>query len=229
MMESLHIVISEFPDFAQAYNMLGWARLAGGGPNAAIESMKVAVQLAPRNEDYQLLLARAYLAGKKFNDASAILDRLKLSQNSEIAQAASKELVDLPFLEKYGVPPVEQAQKQKPATTQTNRSSSDDADHDEDDDAKPAPKPVSTQPKIDKRPVKFAKGTLLSVDCSKNPGALLSVSQSGKILKLRTADYKSVAVIGAPEFSCAWKGVPVNVNYRASGALTGDLLSIELH
>jgi tetratricopeptide (TPR) repeat protein len=37
MMESLHIVISEFPNFAQAYNMLGWARLAGGGPNSAVE------------------------------------------------------------------------------------------------------------------------------------------------------------------------------------------------
>src|SRR5438477_11535103 len=29
MMESLHIVIDEYPDFAQAYHMLGWARLAG--------------------------------------------------------------------------------------------------------------------------------------------------------------------------------------------------------
>ena len=29
MMESLHIVIDEYPDFAEAYNMLGWARLAG--------------------------------------------------------------------------------------------------------------------------------------------------------------------------------------------------------
>jgi thioredoxin-like negative regulator of GroEL len=228
MMESLHIVIAEFPNFAQAYNMLGWARLAGGGPNAAIESLKVAVQLSPRNEDYELLLARAYLAGKKFKDASSILDRLKLSQNSQIAQAASKELVDLPFLEKYGVPPVEQAQKQQPAAAPKNESS-DNSASDDDGDQKPAPKPVSTEPKIDKRPVKFLKGTLVSVDCSKTPAAVISVSQAGKVLKLRAADYKSVAVIGAPEFSCTWKGIPVNVNYRASGASTGDLLSIELH
>lgn len=221
MMESLHIVIGEYPDFAEAYNMLGWARLAGGGPNAAVESMKMAVQLAPRNEGYQLRLAQAYLQAKNFKEASRILDRLKQSGDTQIASAAGKDLSDLPFIEKYGVPPEQAKEDAKAAAQQA-------ADDDADDDSPPPAKPTNTEPTIDKRPVRFVKATLMSVDCSKPPTAILSVSHAGRSLKLRTTDYKSVAVIGASQFSCKWKGIPVNLNYRASGTSTGDLVSIEI-
>src|SRR5207248_11253154 len=89
MMESLHIVIDEYPDFAEAYNMLGWARLTGGGANAALESMKQAVQLSPRDEEYQLRLSRAYLAAKKFDEATSTLERLK-----QIGRASCRERVE---------------------------------------------------------------------------------------------------------------------------------------
>jgi tetratricopeptide (TPR) repeat protein len=220
MMESLHIVINEYPDFAEAYNMLGWARLAGGGPNAAIESMKVAVQLAPRDDAYQLRLAQAYLEAKKFNDATAILDRLKQSDDAQVAHAAGKDLTDLAFIEKYGVPP------EQPKETTKASPPTDSADND--DDTQAAAKSVSKEPTIDKRPVKFLKGTLVAVDCSKPPAAVLSVSQGGRTLKLKASDYNSVAIIGAPNFSCTWKGIPVNLNYRVSGTLSGDLVSIEI-
>ena len=77
--------------------------------------------------------------------------------------------------------------------------------------------------------MKFLKATLVSVDCSRQPEALVTVAGDGKTLRLQTADYKALAVIGAGEFSCAWKGIPVNVNYRAGGKSDGDLVSIELH
>jgi tetratricopeptide (TPR) repeat protein len=227
MMESLHIVIDEYPDFAQAYNMLGWARLAGGGGNAAVESMKQAVQLSPRDEDYQLRLARAYLAAKKFDDATATLQHLKLSQDPRIAQAASKDLEDLPFLKKYGVAPEEAAAAAKSTPgAASNQKSEDDDDSDSEQPASSSPVNVKTT--VDKRPVTFLKATLVSVDCSKSPAAVLSVSRRGKILKFRTADYKSLAVIGPTDFSCKWKGIPVNLNYRAGGKMDGDLVSIEV-
>jgi tetratricopeptide (TPR) repeat protein len=232
MMESLHIVIDEYPDFAEAYNMLGWARLTGGGANAALEAMKQAVQLSPRNEEYQLRLARAYLASKKFDDATETLERLKRSQNPRVAQAATKDLEDLPFLKKYGVPPDEAAAAKQTLVTAPNQDSSNDSEKEDASDAgasSPSSTSAGTKMKttIDKRPVKFMKATLLSVDCSKAPTAVLSVSQGSKVLKLRAADYKSVAVIGSPKFSCAWKRIAVNVNYRA-GAVFGDLVSIEI-
>jgi hypothetical protein len=229
MMESLHIVIDEYPEFAEAYNMLGWARLAGGGGNAAVESMKQAMQLSPRDEEYQLRLARAYLAAKKFDEATATLERLKLSQNPAVAQAANKDLEDLPFLKKYGVAPQEASVPGSAAVTAPNQKSAN--DEDEDSDSEPAASsssPVNVKTTIDKRPVNFLKATLISVDCSKPPTAVLSVSRGGKILKFRTPDYKSLAIIGSTDFSCAWKRIAVNLNYRAGGKMDGDLVSIEI-
>jgi len=66
-MESLQFVLDEFREFALGYNILGWARLEGGGANGAVEAMKVAVQLSPRDESYQFRLARALLAAKNFD------------------------------------------------------------------------------------------------------------------------------------------------------------------
>jgi tetratricopeptide (TPR) repeat protein len=237
MMESLHIVIDEYPDFAEAYNLLGWARLTGGGGNAAVEAMKMAVQLNPRNEEYQLRLARAFLAAHKFDDATSTLERLKLSQTPEIAKAAKKDLNDLPFLKKYGISPDAETtpngakdngktETDTPKTAAVNKQTA----RDEDESAEEgSAKPSSAEPEIDKRPVKFLKTTLVSVDCSQPPGAVLALAQGNGTLKLRTKNYKSAVVIGAPQFSCAWKNIPVNVNYRASGKLDGDLVSIEIH
>jgi len=230
MMESLHIVIDEYPDFAEAYNMLGWARLAGGGGNAAVESMKQAVQLSPRDEEYQLRLARAYLAAKKFDDATATLERLKLSPDPRIAQAARKDMDDLPFLKKYGVPPEEAAAsaESKPVSSLNEDFEKNSKRESDGDDDAPSSSPVNVKTTVDNRPVKFLKATLVSVDCSKAPAAVLLVSRGGKALKFRTADYKSLAVIGAPDFSCAWRGIAVNLNYRAGGKADGDLVSVEI-
>jgi hypothetical protein len=68
----------------------------------------------------------------------------------------------------------------------------------------------------------------MSVDCSQAPVAVLVVSEGKRTLKLRAADYNSVAVIGGSKFSCKWKDIPANMNYRAGGKLDGDLVSVEV-
>lgn len=228
MMESLHIVIEEFPDFAEAYNMLGWARLTGGGANAALEAMRVAVQLSPRNEDYQLRLARADLAAKKFDEATATLERLKLSDNPQIQRAAKNDLDNLGFLKKYGVPPEAAPRSANEAAPKPQESAEKKESAEKEDDDEATPKTETKPTEIDRRPVKFLKATILSVDCSQAPAAVLTISEGNKTLKLRARDYKSLAVIGAPEFSCAWKTVAVNVNYRPGGNMDGDLVSVEI-
>lgn len=229
-MESLHIVLTEYPDFAEAYNILGWARLAGGGANAALEAMKFAVRLNPRDENYQLRYAEAYIAAKKWDDATAILERLKLSQDSQIAKAAKKDLNDLPYLKRFGIPPQQDGPPPQQATNQAAKPKDDQkdtSDDSSDDDSASATKPPSAVPQIDKRPVKFLKGKLLSVDCSLPPAAVLTVTEGKRTLHLRTADFNSLAVIGG-KFSCDWKDVGVAVNYRAGGSADGDLVSVEV-
>lgn len=68
----------------------------------------------------------------------------------------------------------------------------------------------------------------MAVDCSQAPSAVLTVSAGTRVLKLRTEDYKSLALVGADEFSCEWKSRPVEVNYKAGGKADGDLVSVEL-
>lgn len=223
-MESLQFVLDEFREFAQGYNILGWARLEGGGANGAVEAMKVAVQLSPRDESYQLRLARAFLAAKKFDEGTAVLDRLQHSHDPQVAKAAAKDLEDLPFLKKYGVSPEEQEARNQEANKMA-KEIADAEPEDRDQSSKPA---APAEPVIDKRPVKFVKGRILSVDCSQTPAAIVSISDGRGTLKLHVRDYKSTTVIGAGEFSCGWKNVPASINYRDGGKTQSDLVSIEI-
>jgi tetratricopeptide (TPR) repeat protein len=219
MMQDLRAVIDSNPDFAEAYNMLAMARLEGGGIHSAMDAIRPAIQLDPRSETYLLNLAKIEMAGKKWDDVTGLLERLKGSQNPQIAHAARKDLEDLPALKKYGVPP--QSDAPGPTVVSSTR---------DDEESAPEPSPaLVADSKPDKRPVKFVKGTLTSVDCSNSPVAVLTVSTAGTILKLRTADYKALLLIGADEFSCEWKRRTVTANYKAGGKATGDLVSLELH
>ena len=220
-MQSLQMVIGEYPDFAEAYALLGWARLVGGSTNSAIEAMRTAIQLSPRNEEYQLRLAQTYMATKKWDEATATLERLKQSQNAQIERAAKKELNDLPFLRKFGVPPQNETVPKQSVTANTQA-------HEDSGDEEVETKPAAVEPAVDKRPVQFLKAELVSVDCSQTPVAVLMIRNGNKTMKLRAADYKSVAVIGSGGFSCAWKDLAVNINYKRGGTLDGDLVSIEV-
>jgi hypothetical protein len=186
--------------------------------------MKVAVQLSPRDESYQLRLARSYLAAKKFDEAMGILDRLQHSHDSQVSKTAAKDLEDLPFLKKYGVTPEEQEARNQAANKMAKE-----VEQSASDESEEAAKPMaSAAPTIDKRPVKFIKGRILSVDCSQPPAAAVSVSDGRSTLRLRVRDLKSTTVIGAGEFSCNWKNIPASINYRDGGKTGSDLVSIEI-
>ena len=64
MMQDLRSVLDWDPEFAQARSMLAMAQLEGGGVHAAMDSMRVALTLSPRNQTYLLNMAQIYMAGK---------------------------------------------------------------------------------------------------------------------------------------------------------------------
>jgi tetratricopeptide (TPR) repeat protein len=216
LMQDLQIVIDWDPDFAEAYNMLAMARLEGGGTHSAMTAMQAAIQLNPRSETYLLNMATIAMAGKKWDDATALLDRLKTSEDSQIAHTAQKDLNDLPTLKKYGLLP-------QAGTPDQPESSSLDGN---DSDNHPPQPAAESQP--DKRPVQFLKGKLVSVDCTQSPAAVLTVLSGTRTLKLRTEDYKSLTLVGTAEFSCGWRNRAAAVNYKAGGKTNGDLVSLEL-
>jgi len=247
MQQDLHAVLTWDPQFAEAYGLLAMAQREGGGLHAAIDSIRAAIQLSPRNQHYLMELAQIYLAGKNWDAGTALLERLTASQDKEVAAAARQNLEDLPYLKKYGVPPQHEAASQaaaktaeaaaaSPAVAKGNASAS----------AKGAPTRKATptneeatkkeegeeeapaEPQIDRRPIQYAKGKLVSVDCSSAPAAVLTVAVGAKSLKLRTQDYKALPLIGADQFSCDWSDRLVSVNYKPGKNGEGDLVSLEL-
>jgi tetratricopeptide (TPR) repeat protein len=216
MMVDLRVTIDWYPDFAEAYNMLAMARIEGGGAGSAMDAMKQALVLSPRNEQYQFNVGQVQEAAKKWDAAQETFERLKSSSNPQIASAAAHQLEELPTVRKYGISP--SAPKRAPQSSPF--------DELEQEAQRRAQQPDPTVP--DKRPTQFAKGLLVTVDCSKAPVALLTVNTGARAMKLRVADYKSLLVIGEDSFSCEWKNRRVAVNYRAGGMNDGDLISLEV-
>ena len=52
IIQDLRLVLNWDPEFAEAHSMLGMAQLVGGGSHAAMDSMRAAIQLSPRNQTY---------------------------------------------------------------------------------------------------------------------------------------------------------------------------------
>jgi len=216
MMIDLKVTIDWYPEFAEAYNMLAMGRIEGGGAASAMESIKQAMALSPRNEHYVFNLGQIQEGAKKWDAAQEIFERLKSSPNPQIAAAAKHQLEELPTVRKYGVSPS--------APKRATQSSP--FDELEQEAQKRSQQTDTTIP--DKRPTQFAKGLLVSVDCSRAPTAILLVNTGARAMKLRASDYKSLLVIGEDGLSCDWKNRRVAVNYRPGGMADGDLVSVEM-
>lgn len=222
MIQDLRAALEWYPEFAGAYDLLATAHIKGGGPVAAMQAERAAIKLSPRNLQFVYNMAEIYITDKKWEAAVTLLTRLKASGNPQIAAAAKDRLGTIPNEQKYGISAALLANQK--TTTQPSP-----FDVLEQDAAKRAAadkaKSAST---ADTRPAKFLQGRLVGVDCSQSPAAVLTVTSGGVVLKLRTADYKSLLLIGADAFSCAWNDRAVSVNYKPGGAADGDLLSVEV-
>jgi tetratricopeptide (TPR) repeat protein len=227
MMQDLRAVTDWYPDLADAYNMLGMARVEGGGINSALETQRQAIALAPRNVEYQFNLGQIYVAGKKWDQAREVFTRLKAGTDPRAAAAAKQQLEDLATLQKFGIRPQKPGASAAPAGAASAPAAGAGTDEDEEAEANPKPKPAPVKPGTT-GPVQFMKGKLVSSDCSKPPEAMVTVLSGMKTYKLHASDYKSLLVIGEDQFSCDWKNRIVAVNYRPVGKNEGELVSVEV-
>jgi len=235
MMQDLRAVADWYPELADAYNMLGMARVEGGGINSALEAQRQAIALAPRNVEYQFNLGQIYVAGKKWDLAREVFTRLRAGPDRAAAAAAKQQLDDLETLQKYGLRPQRAGESaatagaaRTPAAGAGAPAVAANSGQDQDDEADAPPKPAPVKPGTT-RPVQFLKGKIVSSDCSKPPEATVTILSGMTTYKLHASDYKSLLVIGEDQFSCDWKNRLVSVNYRAVGKNEGELVSIETH
>ena len=221
--QDLRGVLDWQPQFAEAQHLLAMAELQGGGTHAAEDTAKHAIQLAPRSRSYLLTLVDIYIAEKKWDDATSLLEQLKNGSDTKVASAARKKLDQIPFIKKYGIQPDESAGSQQTRVIEANSGITNPLPDDEETD-----KPKLKERPPDKRPIKYLKGKIVSVDCSKAPEATLTISNGVRTVKLHTLDFKSVALVGADQFSCTWRNKQASVNFRSSDGLQGDLVSVEI-
>jgi len=219
----LRAVLEVYPDTASAYDLLAQARAEGGGNLSAMQTERTAMQLSPRNQLYPLHLAQIYVGAKQFEAARALLDRLKVSSDAQVAARARELLDQIASNQKYGMSGVTAESK-----TSAQASPFDVLAEDAAKRASTAAQPRVAGP-LSGHATKFLKGRLMSVDCTRPPAATLAISAGGGLFKLRAADTARLPVIGAPSFSCDWSNRNVSVNYVPGDSNDGELMSLELH
>jgi Tfp pilus assembly protein PilF len=95
MQSELERAIKLDPQFADAYSLLALAYRLQGKLNEAIPVLQKAVELSPRNEQYQLNLAQLYVESKRLDEATSILRVLQASDNAGIASRSSEQLIQV--------------------------------------------------------------------------------------------------------------------------------------
>jgi len=225
MMLDLKAVLEWNAELADAYDLLAVARNSGGSTTAALQAEREAINLSPRNEQYVFHLAQIYVSGRKWDAATTLLDRLKSSANPQIAGQARDLLMQAATQRKYGVAAHSTGVTQPQYEAQKTPFDVLDQDAEKREAAEHAGAPDSPG---DHRTTKFVKGRLVAIDCSKPPMAVLTIHSDQGTLKLRTADFKSLLLIGADDFSCEWRDRAITANYKANGTGAGDLVSLEM-
>ena len=220
------------PDYAEAWNLLGYVYRRDQKFPQAIDASLKAIKLAPRENSYRLNLAYVYLDARQYDDASAMLTYLKDSGDPAMVAQAEQVLSQLEERKQAPIRTGRFEERPRPATYDNPKWQK---QPDEDKPAAPngeAPEDSSGGPtppvKIDPRPIRWLKGRLTAVTCEPSGAATLTVSAGKKTLQLTARDYKKMVLIGADAFSCSWANLPVAVNFRESSPTTGDLVSLEL-
>src|SRR5206468_10561042 len=79
-------------DFAEAWNLLAYARRRQDKTEPAIDAAVNAVKLSPRNEKYQDTLAQLYVDAHQWDNAKYVYTALSSSDNAETERTAKSML-----------------------------------------------------------------------------------------------------------------------------------------
>jgi tetratricopeptide (TPR) repeat protein len=222
MIKHLDAAIALDPTFADPYMLLAFAQMYAGDPARGLVTMQKAASLSPRNENYQFNLAQMYLNNQKPDPAIAILRGLSQGGNPELAEMSGGLLAQAQQFkaatqEQQALDPGTGLENGREAhvnaSTRIENSSRAETDVDK--------VPNQTRPS-------FLRGTIVGVDCSSPPGAILTVISRSQTWKMQVQDSKHVLVIGADSFSCSWSRQKVALNYRETGLTAGRVVSIEV-
>ena len=215
------------PNYADALNLKALVLSSAANPAEAIRLLLRACELRPRNEEFKANLARQYIRARKFEEAQAVLERLKRSSDPTMVAMAQKLAAEAKLYqqsklaqyaaeskpESYTAPEWRPKPGQKVDPDLEKLNEKDRANDDQD--------------VADDRPIKRARGVLLSSTCSAD-GVKLKVKLTRTIMDVDAPAKDKITVIGADHFDCGWKEKPIKINYRERSQFLADLVSLEV-
>jgi len=214
--------ISLDPTFADSYALLAFAQSTAGDPGKAIESMRKALAISPRNHNYIFNLANFYLAYHQPDQAIALLQALRAANDPELASRVSESLAQAQQFQH-----MQQMSSDEPGAAMVIPLG-DTSETGADPEDKAQPSGAITTGQSNAGAAKFIRGTLADVDCSKSPLAILTVISGSKTWKMNVADRNHLVLIGADQFSCNWRKQKVALNYRETSDGRGNVFSLEI-
>lgn len=220
----LKAALKRDPNYAAASELLGLAELSDGKTKAALASLQRASALCPRCDRYYLNLARAYEAAGNLDAARSLMLYARAGGDAALANEAGESLDQLGMQKKQrqqweaaGLLPDPNAKHSKYDNLQEAI--------EEDEKAEASGKNLKAQK--DMRKIEYLKGRIISVECGSPPGAIVNVNSAGHTWQMHAADRNAIVLIGVDHFDCGWHDDAVSINYKQSGDLQGDLVSLE--
>ena len=223
MTAELETSIGLDPNFADSYALLAFAQSTSGDPAKALITMRKAIMINPRDENYRFNLANLYLANREPDQAIAVLQSLQAIDDPAFAPRVAAMLAQAQqFRQMLRVG----AAAPSSGMILAHRENSGDAANTGTTSQTPLEPPTKGQTNFSA--AKFIRGTLTSVDCSTPPLATLTVVSGTKTWKMKVADTGHLILIGADQFSCAWNKQKVALNYRETSEGEGTVVSLEI-
>lgn len=221
------------PLYAEAFNLKAFVLSAASNHAGAIEVLRQAVRLSPREDMYKANLASQFMQDGKYDDAMAMWSYLKNSTNPAVASMAAAQFETA---KQYKEKPLMRLQAEPVETTSAQwRKKNGKVDPElqaleekQSGESQQEDSAQQVEAKPDTRPIKFVKGLLSRVECGNDGSATLVITSGPRTLRLFTAKAEKMLIIGDYKFTCNWKNQKVAVNYKARDARTGDVVSLEV-
>jgi Flp pilus assembly protein TadD len=226
MNTELKAAIRRDPNYAAAYELLGLAELNEGDTKIALEHLQHASALRPRSSRYYLNLGRGYESAGMMENARNLMLYARTSGDAAISADADAALTQLGHEKKQREQWEAMGLQVDPNAKHSKYDNLQEAIAEEEKADAESKAAAAAQ---DTRRVKHLKGRIVSVVCANQPQAVLKVNSEGSIWQLHVPDRNAAVLIGVDTFNCGWHGQTVTINYKRSGTLEGELVSLELH
>jgi tetratricopeptide (TPR) repeat protein len=222
----LKAALQRDPNYSAALELLGLVELSDNAVKPALANLQRASALRPRSSRYYLNLARAYEAAGNLDGARNLILYARGGGDAAVSADAGKLLNELG-----------QQKKRQEQWASLGAHSDPTAKHGKYDnlqeaiaeDEKAEAKSKNPEPQQDTRKIEHMKGRIIRTECGAAPGAVLTVSSAGRTWQMQVADRKTIVLIGIDQFDCGWRDISASINYKRSGTLHGDLVSLEVN